>query len=102
MAYAEFLRKLLSLGPKLPEIIARIQDIIDNIEAIVVLVGGGFSAAMAPADASDPGEVASLENEIATAVEGRAGVISDGMRRLFDFVKAHPELMTLLLSLLVK
>lgn len=107
MSYADWLKALIALGPKLPEVMALVQHIVSDVQAIVAIVSGKeplFGAMPMELTAAEQ----SLESEACAALagveEGKFGAIGDGtlLRTLFTFIKENPALMQLILSLLVK
>jgi hypothetical protein len=91
--YLEFLTYLLSFGPKLPAVVESLQAIMAELQKIADLFGGGLG--VAPPD-STPEEQAA-EEQLA-AVAGRSGPLQN----ILAFIKANPELLALLLSLIKK
>lgn len=128
MNYLAFLQALLALGPKLPKVIEYIQHIISDVKEIIALLQPGPFAAERVAQTTAlvdgvavnaevlaeetkvlallPREVVSESNrEVFASADGESlRGIGDGtfLRMIFAFVQAHPELLTLLLSLLAK
>lgn len=101
MSYREFLTWLLSLGPKLPEIMASIQRIVAEIQIIRGLIGAPelFTAAEASA------EEAALEQQVlaaATPDTGGAEAFGGPFKTLLDFIRNNKELIALLISLFGK
>lgn len=103
MDYLAFLKALIALGPKLPQVFDLIEHIIGDVQEIIALVQGGPFASPAMSRSSTP-EEAALENEVAAALssDGNMRAIGDGtfLRAIFAFLEAHPELLTLLLKVL--
>lgn len=104
MQYLDFLKALLALGPKLPAILALVEHIVADVQEIISLVSGGPFAA-APRAVVTSEEMAA-ENEIVAAITagGESRGIGDGtfLRAIWAFIESHPELLTLILSLLTK
>ena len=107
MSYQDFLRALIALGPKLPEVMALVQHIVSDVQAIVAIVSGKeplFGAAPMELNATEQ----SLESEACAALagvdEGKFGAIGDGtlLRTLFTVIRDNPELFKLIVGLLVK
>lgn len=109
MNYLKFLQILLALGPKLPAIVEKVQHIIEDVQAIIALLQlGPFAASGETLFTATPEELA-VESEVMAAIAptgapGTMKAIGDGafLRRIWTFVQEHPELLTLLLSLLAK
>jgi hypothetical protein len=105
MTYLDFLRKLLALGPKLPDVFEHIQHIISDVQAILRLVKGEeplFGEVAMELNATEQ----QAEGEVLAAMAGSSETFGafDGtlLRRAFEFIKAHPEMLQLILSLLSK
>ena len=103
MSYLDFLKALAALGSKLPQVFALVQHIADDVRQLIDLVrgpqplkSGEFNATADEAAAEQ--EVLGLINTDRVAF----GAIGDGaiLRALWQFINAHPELLTLLLLLL--
>lgn len=107
-----FLNKLLSFGPKLPAIMASIDIIVGELQNIAEIIQGGLMAA--PGDlaavtidgeASSP-EVLAAEKAVLAACASQGLMASEKFGGVFAtllaFIKANPQLITFLLSLLGK
>jgi hypothetical protein len=101
-SYLDFLKLLIALGPKLPEVMAHVQHIVSDVQAIVALVSGKeplFGAAPMELNATEQ----QAEGEVVAAMAGGDTFAAfDGklIRALFQFVKDNPELLQLILALL--
>jgi hypothetical protein len=103
MNYLDFLKLLIALGPKLPEVMAHVQHIVSDVQAIVALVSGKeplFGATAIELNATEQ----AAEGEVLAAMAGSGETFAafDGtlIRRAFEFIKANPELLQLILALL--
>lgn len=97
--YIELLQLLLSYGPRLPEILASVQRIVDVVtEEVGKIVGILGLSAQAEACPELSAEAAALESQLITQMQGpgHGGPLSN----LLALLKANPELVALLLSLL--
>lgn len=101
MSYLDFLTKLIALGPKLPQLVLIIQDIVRLVQEAIELMVGPLPL---KADFEPSGAELTKENEVMAALQGHGGTegIGDGsvLRFLFKFMKDHPELLALVLKLL--
>ena len=100
MSYLAFLQQLLTVGAtKLPRVIAFLQAVMDLLTQYSDIL------TLAPThNSSEPtAEEAELEAKV-IADSHVHGAIGDGtlLRNLFAFISAHPELLTLLLTLIKK
>jgi len=103
--YVVFLNFLISLGPKLPEVFAKLQHAVADIQDIAAIVNEGEGtlrqvhvAPISKAESKAEAEVMELlapENEQA---------LFDGtlIRQVLTFVRENPELVAFLLSLFGK
>lgn len=96
--YLDFLKFLVALGPKFPQIWLIIQDIVAKVQEAIAVIKGA---------ADFPVSAAEIEQEqlLAGMVSGDGvAAIGDGtlIRSLWAFLQANPALMTLLISLLTK
>lgn len=105
MSYAAFLKALLALGPKLPQVFALVQHIVEDVRALAELIGGSPSVfGAASLELSD--EEMADESEVLSAIggmeEGSFGAIGDGkiIRSIFAFLQANPDLLKAILTLL--
>jgi hypothetical protein len=107
MNYLDFLQTLIDLGTaKLPLAL----EFVQKEEALILEYKdkGLFTLAISHGAEPEPdGECLDKEGEVLAVLSGgghAAGAIGDGtlLRSLFAFISAHPELITLLLSLLKK
>jgi hypothetical protein len=105
MTYLDFLRKLLALGPKLPDVFEHIQHIISDVQAILRLVKGEeplFGEVAMELNATEQ----AAEGEVLAAMAGSSENFAafDGtlLRQLFEFIKNNPAVLQLILSLLTK
>jgi hypothetical protein len=100
MNYLDFLKLLIALGPKLPEVMAHVQHIVSDVQAIVALLKPAtFGAAEFVPNATEQ----EAEGEVVAAMAGGDTFAAfDGklIRALFQFVKDNPELLQLILALL--
>jgi hypothetical protein len=104
MTYLDFLRKLLALGPKLPDVFESVQRIIAEVQTILRLVKGEeplFGESPMELNATEQ----AAEGEVLAAMAGSSetfGGIGDGaiLRSIFAFLQANPELLQLILTLL--
>lgn len=92
-SYLDFLKTLLTLGPKLPDIFAQVQVIIAAVQKIIGYVqpeDGGLSAVDAEADTLE-GQVAGL------MVGGDAQAVFDptSLRGIWQFLQANPWVLAL-------
>jgi hypothetical protein len=104
------LSALLALGPKLPGILAHVENIVAEVQAIIAEAKGEQTFAVAAPTEMSVGEQALCEqatdmlaqhNETEHS-EGLAayGAPGDRIKQLLAFLQAHPELVSLILSLL--
>jgi|SRR6185503_9898672 len=125
--YTEFLNKLLSAGPDISEDLADLQTVRDAIMRIVNRVNKrfGYSAEASMNVLSEAqwqeirrdSAVQSLEQQVhqkfsvnpkqlmgasGAVSEASQGALLDVLTQLFTFLMAHPELLTLILSLFKK
>jgi hypothetical protein len=98
MKFVELLNLILSFGPRIPEIMERVQHIIAEIQELVELVHPGLFAAAAAVELT--AEEAALESQILAACPANEN-FAGPFQSLFAFLKAHPELIALLLKFLV-
>lgn len=104
MAYLDWLKLLLALGPKLPEVFASVQRLIAEFRVLLGLIR--------PHASPEPGHLelvsvtpdeAELEAQVAAALvpEGTLAAF-DGtlLRRVYTFLREHPELAAVLVTLL--
>jgi hypothetical protein len=100
--FLEFVNWLLSFGPKLPQAFAIIDRIVNDLQELAVLLTGAEvafgSAELSPDEIT---AVEAVESEMAKAGISR-GPLSGVLVNLWQFIQAHPELLTLLVSLLKK
>lgn len=92
MSYRDFLNYLLSLGPKLPALLAEIEIILGSLERIRDLFGGGLVSGAA----SD--EDAALEAQVIAAAQGEN--MAGPLQNIIAFIRNNPELIALLLKFL--
>lgn len=95
MKYVEILNWLLSLGPKLPLVLAEVQLIVDAALRIRAILGGEELVQGAATD-----EEAALEAQVIAAAQGEN--FAGPLQRVLDFIRNNPELIALLLSFLKK
>jgi hypothetical protein len=100
MSYLDFLNYLLSLGPKLPLIMASIQRIVAEVQILREIIGGGVVVQEAFASHSEA--EAAAEQQVIAAAMGGAETFGGPFQNILAFLKAHPELIALLLSFLKK
>ena len=107
MSYADLLRALIALGPKLPEAFARLQHIVAECQELAAFLAGKealFGAQPMELTAAEQ----ALESEACAALagvhEGKFGAIGDGtlLRTLFTVIRDNPDLLKLVVGLLVK
>lgn len=99
-AYADLLKILLSLGPKLPEIWTKLTAIWALVQEVLAIVRPAAQpGTLAIVDVT--ADEAALESQVALAIAG-PGAAFDGslLRRLFAFARDNPEFMAFLISLL--
>ena len=109
-SYLDFLNLLLSFGPKLPAAILLIQEIVAKVQELAALFGAVKPAALRKRSlASVPAKAKAAEAKVLAALKPkRAGLAAGGvftagwLQAIWAFLAAHPELLTLLLSLLGK
>ena len=108
VSYLDFLKLLLSLGPKLSVLLPDIQALVADFQKLFSDLGS-LAPAPTPAGPSTLAvneEEAEMERKIFAAMQKQghvhASAFGDGslLRGLFAFIKAHPELLTLLLGFL--
>lgn len=115
MQYLDFLKALLALGPKLPEVFSRVQRIIAEVMELVAIVRGpspndgglehvGYTEALVDGKPVTA-EILDAEREVLALTTGAgegSEALFDGtaLRRLFAFAAANPQLLALLVSLL--
>lgn len=95
------LSALINLGPKLPEVIGRLEAIMSEVSALIALVKG--EQPMFGECPMEPGEAAlceQAENQLAACSTLYAGP-GDRIKALLGFLKEHPELLDWLLKKLV-
>lgn len=99
MSYIEFLNWLRSIGPKLPDVMADINVIIERIQNIRKLLGFGelFGAAESASE-----EEAAAEQAVIARAMGGAETFGGPLQRLLDFIRNNQELIALLISLFGK
>lgn len=119
---SEFISSFVSAGPRFPEAYTHfnlgVSDFIHGVSefqvAVAILVGRPVPAMFAASDFSPTPQEVELENglilklrgnEVAAAEGEKFGAIGDGtfiqfLRNLYTFIQAHPEVWTLILSLL--
>lgn len=117
LGYAQFLSLLLSLGPKLQTLWPLIQGWIAATTALIGGIKGLIPEATATPAMPSPGvlaitnamvdgvpvtaEVLDKESQVAALIAGpNAAFDGSILRGIFQFVQAHPESLTLLLTLL--
>lgn len=100
MKFVELLNLILSFGPRIPEIMERIQHIIAEIQELVELIHPGVFAAAATEEAMTAEEI-ELQSKIMEACPS-SGTFAGPFQSIWAFIKAHPEIVTLLLSLFGK
>lgn len=107
MDYLTFLKALLALGPKLPQIMALVQHIVADVQEILVLVRPEqvFTASDVSMELNKTEQ--RMEDEVLVAMEGSGNETFAGgdrgvLRSLFDFIKQNPELLKLIIALLAK
>lgn len=105
-SYAQFLALLLSLGPKLQTLWPKIQAVIASVTDLINTLKSLAPAAEQPTPGtlsqfSVMSDEAEAETKIAMQLAGPTGAF-DGtiFRGIWQFTQAHPELLTLLVSLL--
>ena len=103
--YAQFLKLLLALGPKLPQVMALVQHIVSDVQELIALVKGTpalFGADSLELNAAEQCDEDAVLAALGGANEGTFGAIGDGtfLRAICQFVKNNPELLQLILSLL--
>lgn len=113
--YKDFLNALWDLGPKLPEVMAKVQHMVQDAQDIATILGV-FAAepdakAIAKTDAFIEGkgitaDVLAVETNIVAALpvpDDKVAAIGDGtfLRLIWTFVQANPDLLKFLLSLLM-
>jgi hypothetical protein len=102
MNYLSFLKLLIALGPKLPQVMVLVQHIVSDVQEIVALLKPAtFGAAEFVPNATEQ----EAEGEVLAALAGSSETfagIGDGaiLRNIFAFLQAHPELLQLILTLL--
>lgn len=92
--FEELVDRLLSFGPRLPDIFEKLQAWIDASEALIIAVIGRSAesvAAVALSPALAEKEARLLE------LAGRSGPRNG---RILDWIKAHPQIIAVLLQLL--
>jgi hypothetical protein len=102
--FLEFVNWLLSFGPKLPQAFAIIDRIVNDLQELAVLFTGKEMVFGSSPSQLAPDEIAAVEaveSEMAKAGISR-GPLSGVLVNLWQFIQAHPELLTLLVSLLKK
>ena len=112
MSYADLLKALIALGPKLPEAFARLQRIVAECQELAAFLSGKeaiFGAMPMELTVAEQ----SLESEACEALTGveceslepgKFGAIGDGtlLRTLFTVIRDNPDLLKLVIALLVK
>lgn len=94
--YLDLLKLILSYGDKIPEILGRVENIINELRAIAALLGIAESFA-----ADEPtAEVLALEAEVTAAAAGGAESFGGPFQRILDFIRNNPELIAFLLKFL--
>lgn len=101
----KLLARLAELGPRVGPAMAIIEHMIEDARQLVELFSDvdGFSARMpvtVGCSNEEMAELARLENEVAVAIEGRAGPVTDRLKSVFAFLRDNPELVQLLLLLI--
>ncbi len=102
--FFDFLNLLLSFGPKLPQAFAIIDRLVNDAQELIELfTGQPLSMAAAPLElnGAEAAKVAEVETALASDGVDR-GPMGGVLMNLWTFIQAHPELLTLLLSLLTK
>lgn len=102
MTYLQFLSWLTSLGPKLPQAIAFLQQIFDGVNGLVGLFATRAAKKSAKAFKPTAKELAS-EKAIAANMKTRGimdGKLATILRQAYAFIKANPELWAVLLKLI--
>jgi hypothetical protein len=103
-SYSDLLELLLKLGPKLPVVWEEVQKIISAVQTIRGLLVTGQAS---PTFAAEP--ITSYDIELESQVLAQFSGAAPGafgapdfprLREVFQFIKAHPELLKLLLTLL--
>lgn len=103
-SYLDFLKALVALGPKFPALLVILQEIVEKFQEAIRLVTGQqplFGAAP-EATAEEIDQERKLENLALQSGELHGAGERGGLREIWAFIKAHPELLTLILSLLKK
>lgn len=104
MDIRSILLKLIALGPKLPEVMEQVENIIAAVSAIVAIVSGEqkmFGAC--PMDAGEQALCEQAENELQLMQAGPGTFAAERGSRianLLAFLKEHPELVALVLKLI--
>lgn len=93
--YLDLLKLILSYGDKIPEILGRVENIINELRAIAALIGIPESFAAEPS-----AEVLALEAEVTAAAMGGAETFGGPFQRILDFIRNNPELIAFLLKFL--
>ena len=109
MSYLDFLKHLIALGPKFPQLLVILQEIVEKFQEAVSIITGqpltfkGTDTASLKVSAEEIDKERQLTNIEVQAGETH-GAIGDGMilRQLWAFLRENPELLTFVLSLLKK
>ena len=103
-SYLDFLKVLLTLGPKLPALLAQVQKIIAEVKTLIGLAVPAESAGELAVFAPDA-EAETLEGQVAASLAAAGSqALFDGsvLRSAWTFINQHPELLSLLLGILSK
>lgn len=102
--YTDWLELLIKIGPKLPEAWEKIQAIITNARELLAMFSTGQAPPVAFAMPLQSYEI-ELESKVLASFSGvPAGAYGapdfPRLREVFQFLREHPELLKLLLTLL--
>jgi len=101
MSYSDFLKWILALGPKLPQVMASIGRIVAEVQIIRGLLGQPELFTAADATAAE----AALEQQVlalATPSAGGAESFGGPFQNILDFIRNNKDLIALLISLFAK
>lgn len=101
--YLDFLKFLVALGPKFPQILLIVQDIVAKVQEAIAVIKGPQPLNAVDFDVCE----AEIEQEqvlIGMCAGDGVAAIGDGtlLRSLWAFLNANPALMTLILSLITR
>ena len=108
MTYLQFLKALLALGPKLPQVMLLVQHIVSDVQEILSLLKGPTFAGAESVEMELNATEQATEDQVLVALaesgqhQESFGAIGDGswLRAIFAFIKENQKLLELIIALL--